>query len=76
MKINFLSVFFRTLSIQEKYIITILHNLLKISINNYTLQYTHKYAKIRINNHHLLYAHKCTIINIKCVQRNTQNILL
>ena len=43
-----LLVFLRTLSIKQEYIPTILHILLKISINNHPLLYIH------IN------AHKCT----------------
>ena len=48
MKINILSVFLRTLSTKQEYIPTILHILLKISINNHPLLYIHK--QLPINN--------------------------
>ena len=53
MKINILSVFLRTLSTKQEYMSTILHILLKISINNHPLLYIHINTH---NNYHKKYA--------------------
>ena len=70
MKINILSVFLHTLSTKQEYMSTILHILLKISINNHPLLYIHINTH---NNYHKKYAERYpknfTMIPIKLFKK-------